>query len=224
MKEKGKRSADRGGTGEGTPEQQRVPLHDMAPQAQPAGEPLAGHQAYEASRERGPGRPSIPEPIAAELVHHVDFATRVYCHLLGQHDRKDVAQDALAAFLERAHCNRPVEEPHAWLVAVVRNLDALRRRRSQRGKAHPLSDSAVQEPASRDDEWAKLEQLLGEVTPPFTEDEKNDLRALAAGQTRSQIARELGEKVRVVEDRIKRELKRLEIFLGSGKSTGGETC
>lgn len=222
MKGKGKSGADRGGTGDGSAEQERITADGLAPQVQPAGGPLPG-QEYEASRERDLARPTIPERIATQLVEHVDFAARIYCHLLGQHEREDVAQDALAALLERAHRNRPVREPNAWLVAVVRKLDAVRRRRRHRGRALRLSDSTVQEPASRDDLWAKLEQLLEAVYPPYTEDEKDDLRALAAGRTRHEIARELGQKVRVVEARIKKSLERLKIFLGSGKSTDGET-
>ena len=175
--------------------------------------------------------PHIPDDLAARLLDHVSFVVRVYCRLFPDHDQKDLVQDAMIAFVERAKERASVDEPFTWLTAVVRNLHRERCRARSRDKAQvslsrpDAAGDGETEPfqiACRSDPWAELIKLLAEVTPPFSEQEKAELLAIAAGQTRREIAVELGAKPVVVDARIKKNLERVRFFVERGKCSSGE--
>lgn len=166
---------------------------------------------HEKSTEPGPAAgdtcpPSIPNELAGELVLHVGRLVRLCCQSFPEHDRMDMAQDALVELVVRAHEGRPVQEPRSWLVAVIHNIRRMRcPARSRDRGALSLSSwppdsqpESPHEPACRADPWAELEPLLDDVLPPYSEEDKADLRAFAAGDTRHEIARARCEKVRVV--------------------------
>jgi hypothetical protein len=96
-----------------------------------------------------------------------------------------------------------------------------RRWRRHKAKTSLFFGVGALEPVCRDDPWAALDQLLDEVRdPPFSEHEKAELRALASGESRLEIARQQGATTDVVEARIKKNLERLRFVVEHGKSSG----
>lgn len=159
----------------------------------------------------------------AERAHVIASA---YRRILNEHDREDLAQDALVALLSRCQQGVLIRNPPAWLAQVMRNLAAMKRRAARHHPvALPTSDAEGDERAAswsfscRPDPWATLEELLAAVNPGYTEQQKDLLRRLASGDRRRQIAAELGRSDDWVRAEVRKLLDRLRFFVAWNNST-----
>ncbi len=158
------------------------------------------------------------------LVSYTHRLAREHCRPISAEDARDLAQDALVAFLSQERLRGPVLEPHAWLLAVLRHLDADRRRRRtrRREQALPSEECEIHSKNGPLGGWESLERMLDDLRPHVTPLERSIALALAAGETRGQIARETTEEVGHVYSAAKRILERVRKFVEQDEELSGD--
>jgi DNA-directed RNA polymerase specialized sigma24 family protein len=128
----------------------------------------------------------------------------------------------LAILVRSASGRSNPENPEAWICRIVRNRCATQLRAARRANAGAVNfaiDVASQQPQTQlFDLWEQLEDALRGVRPQLPEPDKELLRALAAGETRREMAHACGKSIDGLERRVRKSLESVRNWLLSNDS------